>query len=248
METVVKLSEIEEGIVQVTMEDRLSRNTFSEGFIKGIMEAFETIKNTPAYKVVVLTGYDNYFCCGGTKEELFKIYKGEKRFNDFKFFTLPLECQVPVISAMQGHAIGGGLVFGLYADFSILGKENMYTANFMKYGFTPGMGGTYIIPLRLGEALGNEMLFTAENYRGGELKERGVLLKVVPKNEVLTEAMTLAKSLAEKPRKSLITLKEHISAPIKNKLSDIIKKELAMHTLTFHQPEVAERIEALFGS
>ncbi len=247
MGEVVTLNEIEAGIVQITMQDRESRNTFSRALIEGIIDAFEKIKQNTTWKVVILTGYDNYFCCGGTKEELFSIYKGEIGFNDLNFFTYPLECELPVISAMQGHGIGGGFVFGLYADFSILGRENIYTTNFMKYGFTPGMGGTLMVPLRLGETLGNEMLFSAENYRGEELKQRGGLLKVVPKAEVLNEALNLARTLAEKPRLSLITLKEHLSRNVRKQLPEIIEKEIKMHDITFHQPEVEERIEKLFG-
>ena len=132
MGQVVQLTELEKGIVQITMEDKSSRNTFSKELITGIIASFEKIKNNSTYKVVILTGYENYFCCGGTKDELVSIYKKEIGFNDLNFFTLPLDCEIPVISAMQGHGIGGGFVFGLYADFSILGKENIYTTNFMK--------------------------------------------------------------------------------------------------------------------
>lgn len=247
MGQVVSLTELGDDIVQITMQDREAQNTFSKELINGIIEAFEAIRKNKTYKVVILTGYENYFCCGGTKEELFKIYKKEIDFNDLDFFTTPLKCEIPVISAMQGHGIGGGFVFGCYSDFMILGKENVYTTNFMKYGFTPGMGGTYMVPLRLGQSLGNEMLFTAENYRGGELQERGVPQRAVPKTEVLSEAIKLAKKLAEKPRLSLVTLKSHLTADIKARLPKIIKKELEMHETTFHQPEVADRIEGLFG-
>jgi polyketide biosynthesis enoyl-CoA hydratase PksI len=247
MEQVVQLTELGDGIVQITMQDKDSRNTFSRGIIDGLIAAFETIKKNTTYKVVILTGYENYFCCGGTKDELFAIYKKEIAFNDLDFFTLPLDCEIPVISAMQGHGIGGGFVFGCYADFIVLGKENIYTTNFMKYGFTPGMGGTYMVPLRLGQVLGNELLFTAENYRGGELEQRGIPQKVVPKNEVLHEAITLAKTLAEKPRLSLITLKSHLTQKIRAEIPKIIDQELKMHEITFHQPEVKQRIEDLFG-
>ena len=148
---------------------------------------------------------------------------------------------------MQGHSIGGGFVFGCYADFVILGKENIYTTNFMKYGFTPGMGGTYMVPLRLGQTIGNEMLFTAETYRGEDLKERGISQLVVPKAQVLQEAYKLAQSLAEKPRLSLTTLKSHLTKKIKNALPTIIEEELKMHDITFHQKEVRQRIEVFFG-
>lgn len=248
MGQVVDLKNMGDGIALITMQDRESRNTFSQALKEGIMDVFTQVNNNEEYKVVILTGYDNYFCCGGTKEELFDIYKGDLNFNRLIFFTTPLECKVPVISAMQGHGIGGGLVFGLYSDFTILGKENIYTTNFMKYGFTPGMGGTLMVPLRFGATLGNEMLFTARNYRGQELKERGVPVKVVPKADVMEEAMELAKSLAEKPRLSLITLKQHLTKHIKSKLPQIIDEEVEMHDITFHHPEVANRIEQFFGN
>lgn len=247
MGQVVRYQYIEEGVVQITMEERAARNTFTLDLIHGIIEAFDSIKNDQNCKTVILTGFDNYFCCGGTKDELMKIFKGEINFNDLTFFTLPLFCDVPVISAMQGHGIGGGFVFGLYSDFTILGKENIYTTNFMKYGFTPGMGGTLVVPKRLGEAIGHEMLFSARNYRGEELKERGVNLKVVPKAEVVKEAIVLARSLAEKPRLSLVTLKNHLSKDLRDKIYEYIADEVKMHDITFHVPEVELRIEKLFG-
>jgi polyketide biosynthesis enoyl-CoA hydratase PksI len=236
-----------EGIVQLTLQDRLSRNTFSKSMIYGIMESFETISLNKSYKVVILTGYDSYFCCGGTKEELYAIHNKEVVFNNLQFFTLPMDCEIPVIAAMQGHGIGGGLAFGCYADFIILGRESIYSANFMKYGFTPGMGATHLLPLRFGPVLGNEMLFTAVNYRGGELQERGLQQRVVPRSQVLSEALRLAQSLAEKPRLSLTTLKASLSRGLRAAIPEAISKELAMHEVTFHLPEVKTRINNLFG-
>jgi polyketide biosynthesis enoyl-CoA hydratase PksI len=215
--------------------------------VRGLNEAFAHIEENTTYKAVILTGYDNYFSCGGTKEELMSIHNKQMAFNDLRFFTKPLDCSIPVISAMQGHGIGGGFVFGCYSDFIILGRENIYTTNFMKYGFTPGMGGTCIVPYRLGTVLGHEMLYTAENFRGGQLEERGVMQKVVPKNEVLNEAIHLARMLADKVRHSLVTLKEHLNRDLKARIPQIIEQELKMHEATFHQPEVKQRIEALFG-
>lgn len=246
MGEVVSITEITEEIVQITMQDKVSRNTFSKELMQGLKQAFAIVNQNKAYKVVILIGYDSYFSCGGTPDELQQIYDGKLKFTELDFFTAPIDCEIPVIAAMQGHAIGGGLVFGCYADFQILGKENIYTANFMKYGFTPGMGATYMVPLRFGSSLGSEMIFTAESYRGGELQERGVSLHVVPKKEVRTEAITLAKKLAEKPRLSLVTLKKHMTSKIKRSLKDIFEQELEMHKITFHQPQVKENIKALF--
>lgn len=231
----------------VSLEERESKNTFSKAFIDGVTDVFRRIKDTPDIKVVVLHGFDNYFCCGGTKEELIGIFEGTLKFNDLDFFSLALRCEVPVIAAMQGHALGGGLAFGCYADMIVLGKECLYSANFMKYGFTPGMGANYIIPKKFGALLGTEMLLSAKNYSGEELRERGVQMKVVKRDEVVATAMKLAYDLADKPLLSLKILKRYLTQEIVAALPGVIEDELAMHKTTFAQPEVRKRIEELFG-
>ena len=133
-ESAVDFQETEKGIVLLRMQDRINKNTFSEELIHGLIRSFKKIDNNSEYKAVILTGYDSYFCSGGTKEGLLSINEGKAQFTDSNIYTLPLECRIPVISAMQGHGIGGGFAFGLFSDFVILSRESIYTTNFMEYG------------------------------------------------------------------------------------------------------------------
>ncbi|MGO4777723.1 polyketide synthase, partial [Lysobacter sp. 2RAB21] len=178
-EKVVDLQFVAPQIVQIAMQDRVSKNTFSEALTEGLMNAFAEVERLPDCKVVVLTGYDNYFASGGTQEQLMNLSEGRGAFTDRALYGLPLHCLVPVISAMQGHGIGGGFVLGMFADLVVLGRENIYTANFMRYGFTPGMGATFILPQKLGLGLATEMMLSANNYRGEELQQRGIPFPVV---------------------------------------------------------------------
>jgi len=244
---VVQLQEIAPGVVQVTMQDRVHKNTFSEGLVAGLMRAFEHIRSNASYRAVVLTGYDSYFCSGGTQEGLLLLQEGQGKFTDMNIYSVPLDCEIPVISAMQGHGIGGGFVFGMFADCVVLSRESIYTTNFMKYGFTPGMGATYVLPKKLGISLAEEMLLSARTYRGADLEKRGIPFPVLPRAEVLEYAQQLARDLAEKPRVSLITLKSHLVAEIRAQLPAVIEQEVAMHAKTFHLPEVKERIQSVFG-
>jgi polyketide biosynthesis enoyl-CoA hydratase PksI len=248
VEPAVHLEEVEKSIVQVRMQDRVHKNTFSEALISGLAQSFQAIGANSRYKVVILTGYESYFASGGTQEGLLAIYEGKAAFTDSNIYSLALECKIPVIAAMQGHGIGGGFVLGLFADFVILSRESVYTANFMKYGFTPGMGATYIVPKKLGISLAEELLLTAGTYRGAELEKRGIPFPVLPREKVMSYALELARQLAEKPRFSLITLKEHLVAPLREQLPKVIEQELVMHSKTFHQEEVRERILSLFGT
>lgn len=245
---VVQLQEIAPGVVQVTMQDRAHKNTFSSQLATGLLQAFQSIRSNPSYRAVVLTGYDTYFCSGGTQDGLLMLHEGQGKFTDTNLYRLPLDCEIPVISAMQGHGIGGGFAFGLFADCVVLSRESVYTTNFMKYGFTPGMGATYMLPKKLGIALAEEMLLSARTYRGADLEKRGIPFPVLPRADVLEHARLLASDLAEKPRVSLIALKHHLVAEMRAQLPAIIDQEVAMHEKTFHQPEVRARIQDKFDN
>lgn len=245
--------DIRNGIAQVEMAEKEYRNTFAPHLINALKAVFEDLNRDSSVKVVVLHGYDSYFLCGGTKKELMDLHEGaiskEKgpEFADLNFHGLLLDCQVPVISAMQGHALGGGLALGLFADIVIMGQQCLYSANFMKYGFTPGMGATYIVPYKLGRLLGTEMLLSARNYFGKELKERGCPAHVVDKKEVIPSALKVAEELAAKPLGALKLLKRNLSGEVRDALPKVIDEELAMHRISFAQDEVRDRIENFFG-
>lgn len=248
-QTVVSFQEVEPNIIQVKMQDRKNKNTFSKELILGLIQSFERIQDNPNYKVVILTGYDSYFSSGGTQETLLSICEGKTTFPDAvkNIYNMALDCKIPVIAAMQGHAIGAGFTFGLYADFVILSQESVYTTNYMKYGFTPGMGSTYIVPMKLGFSLSEELLLNADNYRGVELEKRKIPFPVLPRVRVMEYAIDLARQLAEKPRISLITLKDHLVAPIRKQLPRAIVQEVQMHEKTIHKKEVRNQIIASYG-
>lgn len=247
-ESVVDISEPAAHVALIRMQDKASKNTFSAALTNGLQNAFNDITRNTHYKAVILTGYDSYFASGGTQEDLLSLSGGDGHFSDRDLYSLALNCPVPVISAMQGHGIGGGFVMGLFSDMVVLSRESVYTTNFMKYGFTPGMGATLILPKKLGVALAEEMLLTAQNYRGAELQQRGVPFAVLPREQVMIHALELANTIAEKPRSSLITLKDNLVRELRELLPRAIEKEVHMHDVTMKQPEVRHRIATLFGN
>ncbi len=247
-DSIIQFIELEPGIMLLKMEDREHKNLLTPDMTASLQAAFRQAGDKPECRAVIWTGYDSYFSTGGTKEGLLSIHTGQAVFTDASVFQLSLECPVPVIAAMQGHAIGGGLSMGLFADFIVLSRESVYSANYMKYGFTPGMGATLVMPHKLGYPLGSEMLMTGSAYRGADLERRGVAFPVVAREEVLSVALELARDLAQKPRESLVTLKRHLTKNIREMLPSIIQQEIEMHEQTIHRPEVKERIMQLFGN
>jgi polyketide biosynthesis enoyl-CoA hydratase PksI len=237
----------ENDILYVSLEEKEEKNMFTRRLTSQLMGAFADIESDRRSKVVVVSGYGSYFCSGGTQKELIDILEGRMKFNDINFYDLLLRCKLPVIAAMQGHGLGGGLVFGAYADIVILSRRHIYSTNFMQYGFTPGMGATLIIPQIFGSVVGNEMLYSANRYSGAALQQRNVNLTIVNHDEVLSQATEMAEALANKPQLSLILLKERLVRKTREALPEYIASELEMHEKTFSQPEVRERIDTLFG-
>ncbi|MDT8977370.1 SDR family NAD(P)-dependent oxidoreductase [Paenibacillus sp. chi10] len=245
---VVALREIGSGVIQITMQDRMNKNKFSEELIQVLIQTIESIQTDPKYKIIILTGYDTFFAAGGTQENLLDIFQGKAKYTDSNLYRVALDCKIPIIAAMQGHGIGAGWCFGMSCDFVVMSQESYYSTNFMKFGFTPGFGSTLIFPEKLGIGLAQEILFTGKRYRGSELQTRGIPFPVLSRAEVLPYAIQLANELAESPREALILLKNHMVESLRERISITIEKEIRMHDQTFvNQAEVKDRIQSLFG-
>ncbi|ACS85223.1 FkbH like protein [Musicola paradisiaca Ech703] len=231
--SVIEAEVYDNGVLLVRLCERDSRNKFSKAFVAGFDEVFTHIHQNQAYKVVVLTGYDHYFASGGTMETLQAIQKGNAKFTDEKIFALPLECDIPVIAAMQGHGIGPGWAVGMFCDDAIFSQESVYYSPYMRYGFTPGAGSTLILPCRLGLDIAREVLFTAKEYKGFELRDRGLKNPVLERAQVLPFALAAANEMARMSRDELVAWKTQRSRYIRNQVEANYALELRMHEHTF---------------
>jgi acyl transferase domain-containing protein/enoyl-CoA hydratase/carnithine racemase/NAD(P)-dependent dehydrogenase (short-subunit alcohol dehydrogenase family)/acyl carrier protein len=234
------------GVLVVKAADREAKNMFSDAFLGGLTEVLAHIEQTP-YKVVILTGYDQYFASGGTKENLLAVQAGRAKFTDTKVFQMALDCKVPVIAAMQGHGIGAGWCLGMFADLVLLSEESRYVSPYMDYGFTPGAGATWVLADKMGQDLARESLLAAQAYTGRDLKERGLTLRIMPRSEVGAAAMALARQIAQQPRRQLVDLKQRLTAYVREPLEETYRLELAMHDKTFvGRAETLAQIENTF--
>lgn len=244
----MQLSSTPDGVMTLQMKDTGSANSFTGLFMDGFEEAFAAINQQSDAKVVVLTGFDTYFAVGGTADGLKKLQEGETRFTDRKVYNLPLLCELPVIAAMQGHAVGAGWSMGMFADLVLFASEGVYHSNYMWFGFTPGAGATLALPQRLGDDLAREVLFSAQEYRGAELKERAPWLTVLPSKQVLSEAQNMAHALSCYSRDELIAAKKEQSERLSTSISSVLAQELAMHQTTFvGNKHVQDRIAEKFA-
>ena len=229
------------------MNDVEGNNTFSDEFTNDLIANLTALQSDRTYKAVILRGLDNIFCAGAAKSELFKLFKGNLSVKDLVLSELILNIPVPVIAAMEGGAVGGGIVVGLCADMIIMAERSMYGGGFADLGFSPGMGYTRLIQGLVGEFIANEMLYTGKMYKGKFFKNHSLVNYVVPKDKVFEKAFYLADIISEKPRGTLETMKYSISLKKRQLLMEARVHEDFMHKITFNQPEVRNIIEERYS-
>jgi polyketide biosynthesis enoyl-CoA hydratase PksI len=228
-------------VAVVRLADAAGRNVLTPELSAEFCGGLDRAVARPESRVVLLCGLPDVFCAGASRGDLLggpgsvptTAYEGLVR--------APLQCPLPVVSAMRGHAIGGGLLLGLYADVPVLSERSVYTANFLGYGFSPCMGATWLLPHRLGPALGAEMLLGAGRLRGRELRERSVPLRVLAHDEVEPAAQALAAQIATASRLTLEHTKAALAADWRISSEQAFQREIPGHVETLRLPEVQLR-------
>lgn len=239
----VSLRTGEDGLWEVVMADQVGKNAFSEAFVTELEQVLGFITDDRSVKVVVVRGLPDVFAAGAPRELLVRLARGDVVPTDIVLSKAMLDIPVPTIAAMEGHATGGGLALGLCADIVIMARESRYGASFMNMGFTPGMGMTRLLEHVLSPAIAQELLYTGEFRKGAGFAGASGVNYILPKGQVCAKARDVAAQIAEKPRCSLELLKRTLSVRRRQAFEESRTLEAMMHSISFTQDEIRERIE-----
>lgn len=247
MSDIVSLNVRSDGIAEVTMHDIARKNIFSEELIDGIISAIDELEEKYHPPVMILKGLPEVFSGGGEKQTLLDLADGKVAVKDLLVSEKLINTSFPVIAAMEGHAVGGGLVMAVCCDIVIAARESRYGAVFMSMGFTPGMGCTTLLQELFGPYISNEMMLTAKRFKGRELLAKNTNINyILPKEQVVPKALDVALQIADKNVKSVYLLKYALSARKKKLLIDARLQEDYMHRISFGYPETKEIIKSFY--
>lgn len=233
---------IADGVAQILLDDAETGHALGEAMVHALGDAFASAGSDDSVRAVVLAAGGETFSTGAPRELLLKLTRGDVRPTDILLPRLLLDCPVPVVAAMAGHATGGGFALGLAADIVLLGQESRYGFTFMNLGFTPGMGTTVLCEHALSPAVAHELLYTGELRRGADFARTGVN-HVLPRELVLPKALDVAARIAAKPRLAVEALKRTLSLPRRQAFERSITHESFMHQITLGAPGAARRIQ-----
>lgn len=176
-------------------------------------------------RAIILTGAGRAFCAGGDLREMQKIAEREGRVD--AFFDEPLrllnECilvirqtPLPVIAAVNGAASGGGCNLALACDVVIAGEGAKFNQAFIKIGLVPDCGGTFILPRLVGWKRAAELMMTGDVVSSQQALAMGMINAVVADDQLMAQAMAMAKRLAQAPTVAIGHIKRLLEASATN--------------------------------
>ena len=186
------------GVITLNRPD--NRNSMTPELLDAFAAASARARADRAIRCVVVTGTGACFSAGADFKSTLQRADGaphERSYAMYEPFLSLLDIEVPVVGALNGHAIGGGFGLSLMCDLRIGAEDAKYGANFVRLGLAPGMAISYLLPYLIGLARANELLLSARLVEGREAAALGILNRALPAADVLREAMTLASTIAE---------------------------------------------------
>tara|TARA_B110000014_G_scaffold264476_1_gene266568 strand:+ start:11367 stop:12140 length:774 start_codon:yes stop_codon:yes gene_type:complete len=222
----IKVS-VSEFIATITIH-RAPNNFFDFSLIGQIAEAFNELDKSDECRVIVLCSEGKHFCAGanfsGDRELVDGIDPIDKLYKEaVKLFRN----KKPIIAAVQGGAIGGGLGVSLVADFRIASPESRFSSNFSQLGFHQGFGTTVTLPRVVGNQNASMMLLTGKRLKGEEALEIGLADFLVPQAELMNKAYELASEIASAGPLAVEAIRSTIRQGLADDVEKIISWELA---------------------
>lgn len=179
---------------------RPPHNFFDVQLIRDLADAFKALDEDPACRASVLCAEGKSFCAGANfaNRNATGVEPGTEKRNPLYSEAVRLfNCKKPLVGAIQGAAIGGGLGLALVPDFRVVSAEARFAANFVKLGFHPGFGLTYTLPRLIGVQKANLMFLTGRRITGEEAFAWGLADLLVQPDRLRAAATELAAEIAE---------------------------------------------------
>jgi enoyl-CoA hydratase/carnithine racemase len=231
------------------------RNPISnDEVVDALVACVESVNADPNVRAVILTGAGSAFSAGGNVKDMadragmfggapHQIRDGYRRGIQ-RIPRAMYACDVPLIAAVNGPAVGAGCDLALMCDLRIASERAFFAESFVKLGIIPGDGGTWLLPRAVGAARAAEMILTGDRVDAVTALEWGLVSRVVPHEELLTEARKLADRVAANPPHAVRMAKKLLREAQQQSLDSLLELSAAMQALAHHTRDHDEAVHA----
>ena len=227
--------ELADGVATITLNRPNVHNAMNDTMRAELTACFtELAQSTDARAIVVTGAGERAFSAGADIREFVAPqvpvkYRDARRRVDFR--AAMDRCGQPIIAAINGFALGGGLELALACDIRIAGEDSQLGLTEVNLAIIPGGGGTQRLPRLVGRGKALEMILTGARVDAREALRIGLVERVVPTAEVHTSAQALAKMLAERAPVAMRYAKEAVVKGLGMSLEDGLRLENDLATL-----------------
>ena len=229
-------------------------NFFDIPLIKEIAGAFESFDDDIHVRAVVLAAQGKAFCAGANFGDGSTLDAQGRRPNEPGPGVAPLyvegnrlfHTKKPIIAAVHGAAVGGGLGLAMVADFRVTCPEARFCANFTRLGFHPGFGLTVTLPAVIGQNKAALMFYTSRRVTGEEAYKMGLADVLVPHQQVRDAAIKLASEIGENSPLGLIATRMTMRGDIADRVREATDHELEEQTHLRKTEDFKEGVKAVF--
>jgi enoyl-CoA hydratase len=195
---------------------------------------------------IVITGSEKAFAAGAdigmmAKYSFTDVYKGDYITKNWETIR---RIRKPVIAAVAGYALGGGCELAMMCDVIIAADNAKFGQPEIKLGIPPGSGGSQRLPRAVSKAKAMDMCLTARMMDANEAERSGLVSRVVPSEQLMTEVMSAAKTISEMSLPILMMVKESINAAYETSLSEGIHLERRLFHSAFATEDQKEGMAA----
>ena len=240
-----------DGLVATVEMRRPPHNFFDSLLIAEIGEAFERLDADPACRAIVLAAEGRSFCAGadfskrldtGTVQEAARSGAGRHLYKEaIRLFRTGK----PIVGAVHGAAVGGGLGLALVPDFRVTCEEARFSANFNRLGFHPGFGLTATLPRLVGAQQAALLFYTGRRIPGDEAVRIGLADLLVPQAEVRSAAQALALEIAQSAPLAVLSTRETVRRGLIDMVEAATERELVEQDWLRRTEDFQEGIKAM---
>jgi len=216
-------------------------NFFSLAMISELADALEALDTDPACRVVVMAADGKHFCAGAD-------FSSPGTYSTADLYTAAVRMfrtRKPVVAAVQGAAVGGGLGVALAADFRIAAPEARFSANFARLGFHQGFGLSVTLPALVGQQRAAELLYTGRRITGAEAGAIGLADVVAPLDELLEATHGFAREIAVSAPLAVESIRATLRGDLADRVEAATAHELAEQERLRSTPDFREGTRAM---
>jgi len=204
--------QIDDRLGLLTIDRKKENNALDVETSREIYEGLKELEQKSHIRAILILGNKKFFSPGADIKELKSLdSKSAKSKGLFNYFDKIREIKIPILAAVEGYALGGGMELALLCDVIIASKESRFGQLEINLGLIPGIGGTQRLKNLLGKHNANYLCMSGEIISGQRAYELGLISVLLEKNNFLIEAVKVTKKITKNPKSSLIEIKKLIS-------------------------------------